>query len=146
MCYDWAAPAELDMARWRRLNNKAGMFDAHATMDAYIQPLIYDPGSSYTYSIGIDWAGFFLERRTGQSLEEYMQENLFKPCGATTLSFYPKKEILDKLMKWCSSESPDIAQWKLEPHDELPMGKPSKPEEVTVFNGYVPAGRKDGTS
>ncbi|ELR06514.1 hypothetical protein GMDG_02149 [Pseudogymnoascus destructans 20631-21] len=47
--------------------------------DIFDWPLLYQPGEGWTYGAGITWVGKVLEKLTGKSLEEYMQENIFNP-------------------------------------------------------------------
>ncbi len=56
-------------------------------------PFVCEPGTSFRYSIGLDWAGLVVERVSGQRLEEYFQEHIFKPCGITTMTFYPSTKL-----------------------------------------------------
>lgn len=58
--------------------------------EACIQPLIYEPGTSWLYSTSIDWAGKLVERITGQTLEEHMKENIWKPLGIKDVTFWPE--------------------------------------------------------
>lgn len=44
-------------------------------------PLLFDPGTRYTYGIGIDWAAQALEVVTGQTLEAYIQQHISGPLG-----------------------------------------------------------------
>ncbi len=55
MCYDWSAGDDR-IAKWRKQNNKKGYFGAES-YDDYLQPLVYEPGTDWRYSISIDWAG-----------------------------------------------------------------------------------------
>ena len=52
-------------------------------------PLMYEPGSSWAYSAGIDWAGRLVERLSHMTLEQYMQEHIFRPLGITSFTFWP---------------------------------------------------------
>jgi CubicO group peptidase (beta-lactamase class C family) len=61
-------------------------------VDRFGYPFIYEPGTSFFYSTSIDWAGKLVERVTGKSLEEYMQENLWKKLGVKSLTFWPYKD------------------------------------------------------
>ncbi|OBT86955.1 hypothetical protein VE02_04566 [Pseudogymnoascus sp. 03VT05] len=58
--------------------------------DIFDWPLIYQPGEGWAYGAGVTWAGKVLEKLTGMSLEEYMQENIFKPLGISRITFFPK--------------------------------------------------------
>jgi CubicO group peptidase (beta-lactamase class C family) len=53
----------------------------------YDAPLIFEPGQSWMYGPGIDYAGLLIERVTGLSLEEYMRENLWEPLGIKDMTF-----------------------------------------------------------
>ncbi|KFY20617.1 hypothetical protein V491_03582 [Pseudogymnoascus sp. VKM F-3775] len=50
-------------------------------------PLLYQPGESWAYGAGVTWAGKVLEKLTGKTLEEYMQENIFNPMGISRITF-----------------------------------------------------------
>jgi methyl acetate hydrolase len=119
------------MQKWLEQNPKKGHFESDASMADYMQPLLFEPGTSYRYSTGLDWAGFFIERRTGLSLEDYFQQNIFKPLGATSMSLLPKPEIMERLMKPCALS----ADGSLTVLPAPPMNKPTEPEKVSVFNG-----------
>lgn len=45
----------------------------------------------------MDWAGIVLERLTGQTLGQYMEENIFRPLGLNNISMLPSKEMKAKL-------------------------------------------------
>lgn len=75
-----------------------------------------------------------VERATGQGLEQYMRENIFDPVGATSMTFYPTKEVLGRLMKPCSM---DQATGELKGIDGPPIGKPLTVDEIKVPMPYV---------
>ena len=54
---------------------------------ALMMPLAFDPGARWEYGINIDWAGQMVERVSGQSLEDYFRDHIFKPAGMTDTSF-----------------------------------------------------------
>ncbi|KAF8892981.1 beta-lactamase/transpeptidase-like protein [Infundibulicybe gibba] len=62
------------------------------------QPLRFEPGTSFRYGYSCDCLGFIVERITGQTLEQYFQENIFKPLGMSSTSFYLTKDLKDRLM------------------------------------------------
>ncbi|CZR56749.1 related to transesterase [Phialocephala subalpina] len=68
--------------------------------DALTFPLLFQPGESWDYSVGIDWAGWAVERVSKLSLEEYFQKNIWGPLGVSSMTFFPKKhpEILKKVV------------------------------------------------
>jgi CubicO group peptidase (beta-lactamase class C family) len=44
-------------------------------------PLAFEPGTSWAYGVGIDWAGKALEAVTGETLDAYLRTHLFGPLG-----------------------------------------------------------------
>jgi len=62
-------------------------FDVSATAEnfakqAFATKLIWKPGTKYRYSnVGFSIAGIIVEKASGQSYEQYLYENLFKPAG-----------------------------------------------------------------
>jgi CubicO group peptidase (beta-lactamase class C family) len=71
-------------------------------------PLVNQPGSRWEYGINIDWAGIALERQTGQSLNDYMQEHIFRPLGINNTNMFPTKEMKSNLasmhQRWPGSQ------------------------------------------
>ncbi|WWD16008.1 hypothetical protein CI109_100433 [Kwoniella shandongensis] len=89
------------LSKWAAKNPKPGLFDPKATVDLLCTPLIYEPGTSYTYGTGIEWLGKLVERVSGTDLEEYLKKNIFEPCGITTMTFYPTAEVKKNKMAVC---------------------------------------------
>lgn len=54
-------------------------------------PLIFEPGTSWRYGPGHDWAGKMIERATGQTLEAYMSKNIWDPLNIKDITFWPKE-------------------------------------------------------
>lgn len=54
---------------------------------ALMLPLLFDPGESWNYGIGIDWAGRMVEAVTGQSLGTHFAETIFAPLGMADTAF-----------------------------------------------------------
>jgi CubicO group peptidase (beta-lactamase class C family) len=50
-------------------------------------PLLYEPGSDWSYSIATDVAGRVVEVVSGMSLDRFMEERIFKPLGMAETSF-----------------------------------------------------------
>ncbi|KAM0350178.1 hypothetical protein ACHAPU_003343 [Fusarium lateritium] len=71
---------EPDIGKW---NSKYKPKDDDKTNveRTFIYPLSYQPGESWMYGSGLDWAGRILERVTGITLEEHMYERILKPLG-----------------------------------------------------------------
>lgn len=56
MCYDWFAGDDR-VTKWREQEGLGTLFTGGQEMRSYEQPLIFEPGTEWRYSIGIDWAG-----------------------------------------------------------------------------------------
>ncbi len=50
-------------------------------------PLVFDPGEKWEYGISIDWAGKAVEAVSGQTLAQYMEDNILAPLGMTDTAF-----------------------------------------------------------
>ncbi|KAI4154764.1 MAG: hypothetical protein LQ341_000289 [Variospora aurantia] len=57
--------------------------------EAFLYPLGFQPGSSWMYSTGLDWAGKIVERVTGRTLGENVQRSVCDPLGITDAQFNP---------------------------------------------------------
>lgn len=51
-------------------------------------PLSYEPGESWKYSNSMDRLGQIVEKLSGQTLDEYFQEHIFRPLGISQASFW----------------------------------------------------------
>ena len=72
---------------------------SRSVTESYDYPLLFEPGESWEYSVGIDWAGEMVARVTHMTLEAYMQQNIWAPLGMKNLTFFPKKdpEVMSRL-------------------------------------------------
>ncbi|PCG92684.1 Beta-lactamase-related [Penicillium occitanis (nom. inval.)] len=59
--------------------------------ESFSEPLVAQPGTTWEYSAGIEWAGYLVTRLTGQSLEQYTQQNIASPLGIQDLTYFPHK-------------------------------------------------------
>jgi CubicO group peptidase (beta-lactamase class C family) len=44
-----------------------------------VGPLLFEPGTDWTYGSGVDWVGRLVEKLSGKNLEEYFREHIFEP-------------------------------------------------------------------
>ena len=51
-------------------------------------PLLYQPGTRWVYSVSMDIQGYIIEKLTGQSLPDYMQQHIFGPLGMNDTGFF----------------------------------------------------------
>jgi CubicO group peptidase (beta-lactamase class C family) len=76
---------------WR----SAGLAEMSAKLASL--PLAYQPGSKWLYSLSMDVQGAIIERLTGQSLPDFMQEHLFGPLGMVDTAFHITAEQRPRL-------------------------------------------------
>lgn len=55
-------------------------------------PLAYQPGTQWVYSASMDIQGYIIEKLSGQSLPDFMQEHIFKPLGMKDAGFFVPAE------------------------------------------------------
>jgi methyl acetate hydrolase len=60
-------------------------------------PLGFDPGERWEYGINIDVAGRMVEVASGQDLETYFHEHLFRPLGMIDTGFVIKAQWKDRM-------------------------------------------------
>lgn len=66
-------------------------------------PLIYDPGTRWYYSIGVDIQGYIVQKLSGQKFGEYLKANVFTPLGMNDTSFFvtePNKARFADVYHW----------------------------------------------
>jgi len=73
------AYADLDWRKFESLEKATSAFAA--------KPLLYQPGTQWSYSFAIDIAGYLVELISGKTLDLFMQETLFEPLGMVDTGF-----------------------------------------------------------
>ncbi|PFH53281.1 hypothetical protein AMATHDRAFT_45559 [Amanita thiersii Skay4041] len=93
-----------------------------------MKPLRFEPGTDFAYGFSTDFAGFVVERVSGQSLEEYLKENIFDPLGITSASFFLTPERKSRLIELCyRNQDGSLTRWD----DQLRI-TPQDPELVNI--------------
>ena len=59
-------------------------------------PLVFQPGTSWAYSAAVDIQGALVQRISGQSFGEYLDENIFTPLGMDDTGFYVPADDYDR--------------------------------------------------
>jgi methyl acetate hydrolase len=133
MGYTFNSP---DLDRWTKETSHPSFLGPKAEIQSYELPLVFEPKTQWHYSVGIDWAGHLVHRLTSLSLEEYFKENIFKPCGMGSTSFYPTEGIRRKAMA-VTYLDPAGAGIKSYPdnYGSLHYARPERPEEVGELAG-----------
>jgi CubicO group peptidase (beta-lactamase class C family) len=84
------------LAKWRASRGEEPWVGATIAQKASI-PLLYVPGTGFSYGPSHEWAGKAIEAASGMTLEAYMREKIWVPLGIEKdASFWPK---LDPGMK-----------------------------------------------
>ncbi|MXP24534.1 serine hydrolase [Altererythrobacter indicus] len=60
-------------------------------------PLVYQPGTRWSYSVGLDLMGRIIEIVSGQPFEEFLQQRIFDPCSMADSGFIVPQEKLTRL-------------------------------------------------
>ena len=77
------------LTQWREFRGEKCQPGGKKIEDRFLYPLVYEPGSSWTYGPSIEWAGRMVERVNGGiSLEDYMRENIWKPLEIKDMTFF----------------------------------------------------------
>ena len=84
--YDFMIP---NLARWRQKFDPPQNDKRRPVEEAFSYPLNFQPGASWMYGPGLDWAGRVVERVTGLTLGDHMQQRICDPLGITSAQFYP---------------------------------------------------------
>lgn len=69
-------------------------------------PLAFQPGSRWVYGLSMDLQGAIIEALSGQSLPDFMRENIFEPLGMVDTAFHTppeKKARLATLYRFSAS-------------------------------------------
>jgi len=84
--YDFA---NADLARYLKVTNAPSA--ASGQKAGLRQPLLFEPGARWEYSIGIDWAGQAVEAVSGRRLDDYFAGHVTGPLGMNDTVFNPGK-------------------------------------------------------
>lgn len=76
---------DANTARYQKLTGIPGIITCKNA--ALTTPLAFDPGERWEYGINIDFVGKAVEAVSGQNLDAYLREHLFKPLGMNDTGF-----------------------------------------------------------
>ena len=60
-------------------------------------PLMYQPGTDWSYSSAVDIQGYIIEKLSGQTLGQFLDEHVFKPLKMNDTGFYTRPGAGDRL-------------------------------------------------
>lgn len=71
-------------------------------------PLLYQPGEKWVYSVSVDIQGYLVEKLSGKSFPDFLEERLFKPLGMKDTGFFvPESKLsrVSKIYQWDQAKS-----------------------------------------
>lgn len=89
-------------------------------------PLAFAPGTKWEYSVGLDVIGAVVEVVSGQSLEQYFQDNIFAPLGMTETSFSVTDKDLPRFAD-CYVKTPEADQAPFDDNTKTPFHRDAAP-------------------
>jgi CubicO group peptidase (beta-lactamase class C family) len=70
-------------------------------------PLLYEPGTKWSYSVAVDIQGYLVQKLSGQKFGEYLKEHVTGPIGMTDTAFYvtpDRKARFTEVYHWDSGK------------------------------------------
>lgn len=83
--YDTFSPL---IRKWRVTQPRPPTSHIGRVTTTFSYPLIFEPGTSWSYGAGLDWVGKAIERVTRLSLSQYLTLHLFTPLSMPTATFH----------------------------------------------------------
>ena len=80
----------------------SGLLQYDGTIDDMVthlagQPLLFNPGDRFEYSLGVDVLGRLVEVVSGKPLDDFFRTRIFEPLGMKDTYFYPPDSKVDRL-------------------------------------------------
>lgn len=124
---------------------------AKSRLSDLFYPLMFDPGASFTYGIGIDWACRLLEAVDGRRIDVFCREELFDPLGMHNTRFELDEDASNRL----ADLKLRVADGSLVPINYGPVPQPefyamggslytSAPDYLTFLRMILNGGELDG--
>ena len=95
-------------------------------------PLHHEPGKQFTYSVGLDVLGYFIELQSGMSLNDFFNERIFKPLGMIDTQFYLKSDKEERLV---SVQTKKDGKWVDFYDDRFNVNYPFQGSKSIFFGG-----------
>ena len=84
-----------------KLYREKGVLSANGLADMIKRtaeiPLMFQPGTNWSYSSAVDIQGYIVEKLSGQKFGAFLQERIFTPLKMTDTSFYVPADKADRL-------------------------------------------------
>ena len=86
---------------------------ASANLDEMIKkvadiPLLYEPGTKWSYSIAVDIQGYLVQKLSGQKFGDYLTQHVTGPMGMNDTAFYVRPEMkarFTEVYRWDRDQS-----------------------------------------
>ncbi|HJZ71007.1 MAG TPA: serine hydrolase domain-containing protein [Vicinamibacterales bacterium] len=86
-------------------------------------PLLAQPGTRWSYSIGVDVQGYLVEKFSGQTFADFLRTRIFEPLGMKDTAFYVPQEKLARFALVHTGAGPGLAVDENRPSPtEIPVG------------------------
>jgi CubicO group peptidase (beta-lactamase class C family) len=108
--FEWGTPAGVDLAR--ACDIWAGL------------PLLFQPGAEWNYSVATDVLGRVVEVASGQRLDEFFADRIFRPLGMTGTAFWAGETAAPRLAA-LYRPGPDGRATRLDTLGQAALGPPS---------------------
>jgi CubicO group peptidase (beta-lactamase class C family) len=118
--YDFASA---DLARYLSVTGRPSA--ATGLKEGLRQPLLFEPGERWEYSIGIDWAGQAVEAVSGHRLDDYFAAHITGPLGMKDTVFSPGKARAGRraaMHKRTDDGGLEVVAWEPRPAPEFLAG------------------------
>jgi CubicO group peptidase (beta-lactamase class C family) len=84
-----------------KLYRKKGVLSANGLADMIKRtveiPLMFQPGTNWSYSSAVDIQGYIVETLSGQKCGESLQQRIFEPLKMTDTAFYVSRDKANRL-------------------------------------------------
>lgn len=97
--YQWNADLG---AMYEKANVASGLLQYDGTIGDSVknlaaQPLLFNPGEKWEYSLGVDVLGRLVEVISGKPLDEFFRTRIFEPLGMKDTYFYPPDNKVNRI-------------------------------------------------
>ncbi len=100
-------------------------------------PLLFEPGTAYSYSMGLDVMGLVIERVAGRGFDVFLRERLFGPLGMSSTGFQVAPKNVARL-----TTSYDVTPEGLRPTDSAASSAWLRPPTLLAGGaGLISTGR-----
>jgi CubicO group peptidase (beta-lactamase class C family) len=81
------------------------VFDQTQPMKTFIErlgktPLLFQPGERWHYSVSVDVQGYLVEKLSGQTFPEFLQQHVFGPLKMVDTAFYVPESKMNRLAEF----------------------------------------------